>query len=379
MMYLLIILNLAFGKVDNEMIQKIDSVYSWEVIVDLDKTSVKNQNKTGTCWSFAGNSFIESELLRLGKGKYDLSEMFIVRMAYLDKADNYVRYHGKTQFGEGALGHDLLHSIDKYGIVPEQVFSGNSESGKHNHSEMNGILTDIVNRVVRTNPNDRTTKWKEAYEKVLDVYLGEVPKEFEYDGKKYTPLSFAAMLGIKASDYVDVTSFTHHKFYDKFVLEVPDNFSRGYYHNVKMTEMLEIAENALMNGFSVDWGADVSEPGFNSDYGLAINPKDIKEITRKKDTIKWDSIYTELDITQEIRQVDFDNYLTQDDHGMHIVGIVKDKLDRKYFIVKNSWGSELRGRDGYLYVSYPYFMHKTTSISVHKDALKADMKKKLKI
>lgn len=378
-MFLLLIFNLLFAKVDEQMISKIDSVYEWEVIVDLDKTDIKNQNKTGTCWSFAGNSFIESELIRIGKGQYDLSEMYVVRMTYLDKADNYVRYHGKTQFGQGALSHDLLKSIEKYGIVPEEIYSGNSESGKHNHSEMFGILSDIVSRVVRTSPNDRTTKWKDAYESVLNVYLGVVPTEFEYMGKKYTPQSFANVLGIKASDYIDVTSFTHHNFYDKFILEVPDNFSRGYYHNVKMNEMLEIAENALMNGFSVDWGADVSEKGFSSDNGLAINPMDLKEIERKKDDIKWDSIYTELDITQEIRQIDFDNYLTQDDHGMHIVGIVKDKLVRKYFIVKNSWGSELRGREGYLYVSYGYFMHKTTSISVHKDAIPLDLKSKMKL
>ncbi len=378
-MFLLLIFNLLFAKVDEQMISKIDSVYEWEVIVDLDKTDIKNQNKTGTCWSFAGNSFIESELIRIGKGQYDLSEMYVVRMTYLDKADNYVRYHGKTQFGQGALSHDLLKSIEKYGIVPEEIYSGNSESGKHNHSEMFGILSDIVSRVVRTSPNDRTTKWKDAYESVLNVYLGVVPTEFEYMGKKYTPQSFANILGIKASDYIDVTSFTHHNFYDKFILEVPDNFSRGYYHNVKMNEMLEIAENALMNGFSVDWGADVSEKGFSSDNGLAINPMDLKEIERKKDDIKWDSIYTELEITQEIRQIDFDNYLTQDDHGMHIVGIVKDKLGRKYFIVKNSWGSELRGREGYLYVSYGYFMHKTTSISVHKDAIPLDLKSKMKL
>ncbi len=378
-MFLLLIFNLLFAKVDEQMISKIDSVYEWEVIVDLDKTNIKNQNKTGTCWSFAGNSFIESELIRIGKGQYDLSEMYVVRMTYLDKADNYVRYHGKTQFGQGALSHDLLKSIEKYGIVPEEIYSGNSESGKHNHSEMFGILSDIVSRVVRTSPNDRTTKWKDAYESVLNVYLGVVPTEFEYMGKKYTPQSFANVLGIKASDYIDVTSFTHHNFYDKFILEVPDNFSRGYYHNVKMNEMLEIAENALMNGFSVDWGADVSEKGFSSDNGLAINPMDLKEIERKKDDIKWDSIYTELEITQEIRQIDFDNYLTQDDHGMHIVGIVKDKLGRKYFIVKNSWGSELRGREGYLYVSYGYFMHKTTSISVHKDAIPLDLKSKMKL
>jgi bleomycin hydrolase len=379
MLFILILCNLTFAKVDYELLDKIDSVYEFTEVVNIENTDVKNQNKTGTCWSFAGNSFIESELLRLGKGQHDLSEMFVVRMMYPEKADNFVRFHGKAQFGQGALSHDLIHSIEKYGIVPEEVYSGESSSGEHNHSEMFGILNDIVNRVVNTNPNDRTNKWKDAFDAVLDSYIGTPKKEFEYRGKKYTPKSFAESLGIKANDYVDFTSFTHHDFYDKFILEVPDNFSRGFYHNVKVNEMLEIAENALKNGFSVDWGADVSEDSFNSDNGLAINPKDMKEIQKNKEKIKWDSIYVEREINQELRQEDFDNYLTQDDHGMHIVGIVKDKLDRKYFIVKNSWGSKLRGRDGFLYVSYSYFMHKTTSISVHKDAIPNNIKSKLKL
>ncbi len=362
-----------------EMEAKIDSVYEFEVVVDVERTDIKNQNRTGTCWTFAGNSFIESELMREGKEGIDLSEMFIVRNMYPEKADRYVRYHGKTQFGEGALTHDVMRSIKKYGVVPESVYSARPENGFLNHNEMSGILADIVKRVVATSPENRTTKWKDAFNSVIDVYMGEAPEKFTVDGVEYTPITYRDYLGIDTDDYIDFTSFTHHPFYEPFVLEVPDNFSQGHFYNVKMTELLKITESALENGYSIDWGADVSEKSFESDYGLAINPEDMKQIIIDKDKIKWDSIYTELDITQEIRQNDFDNYLTQDDHGMHIVGIAKDKLDRKYFIVKNSWGTKDRGKDGYLYVSYSYFMHKTTSITLHKDGVPKGVMSKLKL
>lgn len=354
---------------DEEMMRKIDSVYEFQEIINIETTEVKNQNKTGTCWTFAGNSFIESELLRDGKGDVDLSEMFIVRNMYPEKADLYVRYHGRTQFGQGALTHDVMRSIEKYGVVPESEYSTRPANGYLNHAEMSGILEDMLNRVVDTDPSNRTTKWKKAFDAVLDVYMGEAPKNFKVDGVEYTPISYRDHLGIDTEQFVDITSFTHHPFYTKFVLEVPDNFSRGEFLNVPMNEMLEITEKALENGYSVDWGADVSEPSFESKYGLAINPADMKQMILDKDKLEWDSIYKELDITQEQRQEDFDNYLTQDDHGMHIVGIVKDKLDRKYFVVKNSWGTEKRGHGGYLYVSYSYFMHKTTSITVNKKGI----------
>lgn len=357
---------LSDDKEDEEMRNKIDSLYEFEEIVNVETTEVKNQNRTGTCWTFAGNSFIESELLRDGKEGINLSEMFIVRNMYPEKADLYVRYHGTIQFGEGALTNDVMRSIEKYGVVPETEYSTRPSNGYLNHAEMSGILEDMLKRVVATDPSNRTTKWKKAFEAVLDVYMGETPKTFKVDGVEYTPISYRDHLGIDAKQFIDITSFTHHPFYEKFVLEVPDNFSRGEFYNVPMKEMLIIVESALESGYTVDWGADVSEPSFESKYGLAINPADMKQMILDKDKLQWDSIYTELEITQEERQEDFDNYLTQDDHGMHIVGIVKDKFDRKYFVVKNSWGTEKRGHGGYLYVSYSYFMHKTTSITLNK-------------
>lgn len=370
---------IADDKEDEEMMSKIDSVYEFEEIINVETTDVKNQNRTGTCWTFAGNSFIESELLREGKGNIDLSEMFIVRNIYPEKADLYVRYQGKTQFGEGALTNDVMRSIEKYGVVPESEYSTRPENGFLNHNEMSGILEDMLKRVVATAPENRTSKWRQAFNSVLDVYMGEVPTKFKVNGVEYTPLTYRDHLGIETNQFVDITSFTHHPFYDKFILEVPDNFSHGFFQNVPMEEMLEITEKALENGYTVDWGADVSEKSFESKYGLAINPADMKQMAIDKDDIKWDSIYTELNITQEIRQEDFDNYLTQDDHGMHIVGIAKDKLDRKYFIVKNSWGVKDRGRNGYIYVSYSYFMHKTTAIGLNKKGIPNNIKMKLKL
>lgn len=377
LLFSLITLNAQESDSTESMQYKIDSVYGFEQIVNVETTAIKNQNMTGTCWTFAGNSFIESELMREGKGEVDLSEMFIVRNMYPEKADLYVRYHGAIQFGEGALTNDVMRSIEKYGVVPESVYSSRPANGYLNHAEMSGILEDMVKRVVATAPENRTSKWKAAYNAVLDAYMGEAPKKFNVNGVEYTPMSYKEYLGIDTKQFVDITSFTHHPFYEKFVLEVPDNFSRGEFYNVKMKEMLEITENALQNGYSVDWGADVSEKSFESKYGLAINPADIKQMTIDKDDIKWDSIYTELDITQDIRQEDFDNYLTQDDHGMHIVGIVKDKLDRKYFVVKNSWGTNKRGHDGNLYVSYSYFMHKTTSITINKQGIPKEISSKI--
>lgn len=369
---LLLFTNSLFAESESTetMQAKIDSVYKFEVLVNVETTDVKNQNRTGTCWTFAGNSFIESELLREGKGEVDLSEMFIVRNMYPEKADLYVRYHGTTQFGEGALTNDVMRSIEKYGVVPESEYSTRPKNGFLNHNEMSGILEDMLKRVVATAPENRTSKWRQAFNSVLDVYMGEAPTKFKVNGVEYTPLSYRDHLGIETNQFIDITSFTHHPFYDKFILEVPDNFSHGFFHNVPIEEMLEITEKALENGYTVDWGADVSEKSFESKYGLAINPADLKQMAIDKDDIEWDSIYTELNITQEIRQ---------DDHGMYIVGIAKDKLDRKYFIVKNSWGVKDRGHDGYIYVSYSYFMHKTTAIGLNKNGIPNNIKMKLKL
>jgi bleomycin hydrolase len=372
---------------------KKDGHYYFTVIKNNETTEVQNQWRTGTCWSFSSLSFIESELIRNGKGKHNLSEMFIVHNAYIAKAERYVRMHGEMNFGQGGAFHDIPFVIKNYGIVPESVYMGlNYGEEHHNHSELEAVLKAMLDAVIQNKQTHLTTAWKPSLEKVLDTYLGEIPKEFEYEGKKYTPQTFAKHLGLNMDDYVEVTSFTHHPFYQPFVLEVPDNWVFGSVYNVPLNELMEIMEYAINNGFTVAWGADVSEKGFSFRDGLAIVPKDPSTIkTKGKDSEyfnnagaekvsdafdTFDTPVEELEITQEMRQKAFDNYETTDDHGMHIVGMVKDQNGKKYFVVKNSWGTK-NDCDGYFYASEAYFKYKTIDIMLHKDAIPPHLRKKL--
>ncbi|HCQ28993.1 MAG TPA: aminopeptidase [Flavobacteriales bacterium] len=369
---------------------KKDGHYYFTVIKNNETTEVQNQWRTGTCWSFSSLSFIESELIRTGKGKHNLSEMFIVHNAYIAKAERYVRMHGKMNFSQGGAFHDIPFVIKNFGIVPESVYLGlNYGEEHHNHSELEAVLKGMLDAVIKNKQRHLTTAWKPSVEKVLDTYLGEIPKEFEYEGKKYTPQSYAKHLGLNMDDYVEVTSFTHHPFYESFVLEVPDNWVFGSVYNVPLDELMEIMEYAIMNGYTVAWGADVSEKGFSFRDGLAIVPKDPSTIKTKgkdskyynnagaeKQSDAFDAPVEELEITQEMRQKAFDNYETTDDHGMHIVGMVKDQNGTKYFVVKNSWGTK-NDCDGYFYASEAYFKYKTIDIMLHKDAIPPHLRKKL--
>lgn len=356
-------------------------------------TSVKDQNKSGTCWSFSGLSFLEDELLKKGKGEYDLSEMYVARQCYIDKAVNFVRYYGKTNFGEGGGLLDIPYVYNKYGMMPESAYDG-LEYGeeKHDHGELAAVLTAYLNEIVK-NPNKKlSTAWLKGYIGILDAYLGEVPETFEYDGKTYTPRSFADELGLDMDDYLPVTSFTHHEFYKPFVLEVPDNWDHGLYYNVPMEELLQIVDNAIDNGYTVLWAADVSEKGFKWYDGVALMPKvdrkksmegtELDRWVKLKDSEKEDKMYDfkgpveEITVTQESRQQGFDNYETTDDHGMVIVGKAVDQKGNKYFKVKNSWDSE-QVYDGYFYISMPYFLAKTMSIMVNKDGVPAGILQKL--
>ncbi len=356
-------------------------------------TSVKDQNKSGTCWSFSGLSFLEDELLKKGKGEYDLSEMYVARQCYIDKAINFVRYYGKTNFGEGGGLLDIPYVYNKYGMMPESAYDG-LEYGeeKHYHGELAAVLTAYLNEIVK-NPNKKlSTAWLKGYIGILDAYLGEVPETFEYDGKTYTPRSFADELGLDMNDYLPVTSFTHHEFYKPFVLEVPDNWDHGLYYNVPMEELLQIVDNAIDKGYTVLWAADVSEKGFKWYDGVALMPKvdrkksmegtELDRWVKLKDSEKEDKMYDfkgpveEITVTQEIRQQGFDNYETTDDHGMVIVGKAVDQKGNKYFKVKNSWDSE-QVYDGYFYISMPYFLAKTMSIMVNKDGVPAGILQKL--
>lgn len=365
--------------------------YEFTIVKSAERTEVQNQNRTGTCWSFSALSFIESELLRMNKGKHNLSEMFIVRHAYMEKAINFVRMHGMFNFGPGGAFHDIPLVIRKYGIVPESAYEGKAYGGEqHNHSELNSLLEAIVKQVVKNPQKTLTTSWRKAFAGVLDAYLGEQPETFDYQGKNYTPQSFAKELGLNMDDYVVLTSFTHHPFYQPFVLEIPDNWALASAYNLPIDELSEVLNHALEKGYTAAWATDVSEKGFSYRDGLALVPEDEETIKKRgqdnahfsdagaeKEGTIFDSPGEEKIITQELRQEAFDNYQTTDDHGMHIVALVKDQKGNLYYQTKNSWGESNDCR-GYLYASEAFFRYKTTNIMVHKNALPKKIAKKLK-
>ena len=365
--------------------------YLFTVKKDIEANKVQNQNRTGTCWSFSALSFIESELIRMDKGTHKLSEMYVVRKAYEDKAENYVRMHGTANFGQGGAFHDIPHVIKKYGIMPQKAYKGlNYGLESHNHSEMEAVLKNMLDAVIKNKQGQLTTSWKAAFNSVLDAYLGPVPETFSYQGKECTPTSFATSLDLNMDDYVVITSFTHHPFYEHFVIEVPDNWIWARAFNVPLDEMMQIQKDAIMNGYSIGWAADVSEKGFSFRDGLAIIPEDESKLKSsgkdnkhfnnagaKKEGTQFDTPGPEKTITQDMRQEAFDNYLTTDDHGMHLTGIVTDQNGSEYFIVKNSWGTDYNDCDGYFYASMPYVALKTINFMVHKDALPKDLRKKL--
>ncbi len=345
------------------------SEYNFKIEKKVECTEVKSQDRTGTCWSFATASFLESEMIRKGKDYHDLSEMFVVRNVYKDKAKNYVLRQGKANFSQGSLSHDLIKIAKRHGVVPESVYSGKLEGEqKHDHGEMAAVLKGMLDGVLKR--KRLSQKWSKAFDCVVDTYLGEAPEEFSYNGKTYTPKSFAAEMDINPDDYVSITSYTHHPFYEPFVLEIPDNFSNGSFYNVPISDLESIVDNAIKNGFSVAWDGDVSEKGFSAKNGIAVLPKD----NEREDLFMKPA--AELKVTQELRQETFESYATTDDHLMHLTGISKDQKGTKYYVIKNSWG-EISDFKGYLHMSESYFELKTVAVMVHKDAIPEGIAKKL--
>ncbi len=342
--------------------------HTFTMIHQVGATSVKNQAETGTCWDFATQSFLESELMRMGKGDYNLSEMFTVRMTYPLKAEKYVRYHGKYQFGEGGQAHDVLKVLDTYGAVPYSVYPG-LEPGDtlYDNTEMDAVLKSVLKTIVGM--KKITPHYKDIVNAICDIYLGKVPEKFEYKGEEYTPKTFGESLGINSKDYVEITSFTHHPFYSKFVLEVPDNWEEGEYYNVPLNDLIKILNNAIENGFTVAWDGDVSKDNFYRKRDYAVVPL-------SGDTTKTGP-EVEKDVTQEMRQKAYDDYSTTDDHLMHITGIAKDQAGTIFYYTKNSWGTKDKKYGGYWYMSEPFVKLRTIAILVHKDAIPKDIKEKL--
>jgi aminopeptidase C len=372
--------------------------FVFTTVKELPITSVKNQNRAGTCWSYSGVGFLEAEALRQGKGEYDFSEMFIVHNTYLDRADAAVRTHGDVSFSQGGSFYDVIYALKNFGLVPEEemrpgVMYNDTLS---NHNELTAVSDAVVAAIAKgklqklqTDANKQPL-WKKAIEAIHDIYLGKRPEKFTYKGKEYTPKTFAASTGLNPDDYVSLTSFTHKPYYEPYVIEVQDNWRWGRSYNLPLDEFMQVMDNAIATGYTFAWGADVSEQGFTRDgvavmpdiekvqelsgsdmaHWLKLKPEEKKNMINKPQPQKW--------CTPEERQEAYDNWETTDDHGMLIYGTAKDQDGNEYFMVKNSWGKSGK-YEGLWYASKAFVRYKTINILVHKDALPKDIAKKLGI
>ena len=358
-------------------------------------TAVKDQSRSGTCWCFSTLSFLESEILRAGGPAMHLSEMWIVRHSFMDKAEKYVRMHGSLNFAEGGASHDVTAGIKAHGIVPFEVYPGlNYGTEKPDFHELSVVLKAYLDAVVKTGDKSGkalSTAWKRGFDAILDEYFGPLPETFTYEGKEYTPETFAAQLPIDLDNYIDISSFTHHPFYTQFIIEVPDNWMWGTVYNVPLDEMMQIIDHALEQGYTVSWGTDVSEKGFSRTKAIGIVPEADTESMSGTEAERWgkltdkekeaalykfDKPGKERTITQQMRQTAFDNYETTDDHGMLIMGTATDQAGNHYYKVQNSW-NVLPPYDGFWYFSRPFVAYKTTSIMVNKQALPKEIARKL--
>lgn len=350
-------------------------------VINIENTPVKSQGSSGTCWSYSANSFLESEMIRMGKEPVEISQIYTARNAYIEKGKNYVKMHGAITLGDGGALHDVINMYKKYGALPQSEYTGlNYGTTRNQFAEMAAINEGLLAAVVK-NPNGKLTpNWIDAYTSVIDTYLGKVPETFTYKGKKYTPQTFAKeVIGINADDYVELSSFKEYPYYSQFVLMVPDNWSLDMVYNVKMNDLTDIIDNALKKGYSVGWAGDVSEKGFSWKNGVAYIPaKEFGDMTAEEKENIFKGPQKEMEITEDMRQEAFDNYQTQDDHGMHIVGLTKDQNGKEYYMIKNSWGAT-NDYQGYMYMSKNFVKYKTTAILLHKGGLPKGIAKKLNI
>jgi len=368
--------------------------YVFTDVVKVAATPVKNQASSGTCWSYATAAFIEAELLRTGKGEHDISEMYAVRINYMNKMnDNYLR-RGNGNLGQGSLAHMFTNIVKENGMIPQEVYNGiNYQSETNNHKELNKYITAFSAASVEL--KQRSPEYYKLANGILDTYLGKIPEKFTYRGKEYTPQSFAKSMELNMDDYVEITSLSHIPFYKQSVIEVPDNWDFGRFYNVPLDEFMKIIDNAIQNGYTVCWDGDVSEKGFSHSNGVAINPEienlaNYEESDRAKfeklnaeeklkEIYKFDKLYPEVKVTQEIRQRGYETFTTTDDHLMLLTGIVKDQAGNKYYVTKNSWGTERNKFGGYLNMSESFVRAKSISVMVHKNSIPKEIRAKLGI
>ena len=358
-------------------------------------TPVKDQNRSSTCWSFSTLGFIESELLRMGKGMHDLSEMFVVHHTMLDRAQYSVRMYGTAEFAPGGSAYDVIYCLKNYGLVPQEAMPGIQYASSPAdtlpvHAELDAMAAGVVHALTNSGLKKLTPVWRKALSAVYDTYLGSCPTTFTYQGVEYTPKSFVDSLGLNADDYISITSYTHHPFYTTFALEVPDNWRMDQMYNVPLDEMMFIIDSALVNGYTLAWGADVSEICFTR-KGIGVVPEEEKAADLMgSDAARWLGLSAtdkreeltkqplpEKFITQEMRQAAYDSWENTDDHGMQIFGVAHDQNGKRYYMVKNSWGTQKSDYKGIWYVSEAYMQYKTNCILVHKDAIPPTLREKM--
>ena len=389
----LTILTIAIVSCLGGFAQKDTTGFVFTTVKENKITSVKNQNRSSTCWAYSALGFLEAELLRLNKGDHDFSEMFVVYHTMLDRAVNYVRLHGDASFSPGGSFYDVLYCWRHYGIVPDKAMPAGVMYGDTlaNHSDLDAAAKAYVDVIAKSTASKISPLWRRPLEAIYETYLGKLPQEFTYKGKKYTPRSFADSFGLNMSDYISLTSYSHHPFYEAFAIEIQDNWRGAKSYNLPIDELMQVMRNAVNTGYTIAWGSDVSEEGFTRN-GIAVMP-DVKkgaELTGS-DMAHWLGLskadrraeltsrpLPEMTVTQQMRQEAYDNWETTDDHGMLIYGLAKDQNGKQYFMVKNSWGQAGKYK-GFWYASEAFVAYKTMNIVVHKNAIPKDILKKLNI